>query len=215
MEFSLLACICFHMLYATITLRLETNEVRCNTPAATDSAPLPALALNLSLTPNAQSIPKLPLPLRSRQLYSILDLHGQQTLLSQQYLIEECEHAQPNDRGDVHPKGRRDGTANQLEQGFRRPYRQGERKFVEIRRRVPRYDDPAQHGEGKYVEERTEDVGQGLDPGFGLGEEEGGGLDGVDVHVCGGGHVGYGEDIQAGGGDGGSSRCGGDKGSAS
>ena len=63
MEFSLLACICFHMLYATITLRLETNEVRCNTPAATDSTPLPALALNLSLAPNAQSMPKLPLPL--------------------------------------------------------------------------------------------------------------------------------------------------------
>ena len=151
-----------------------------------------------------------------RELYSILDLHGQQPLLSQQYLIEEGEHPQPNDGGDVHPKGRGDGTADQFQQGFRRPHRQGKGKFVEVCRRIPRNDHTAQHGEGEYVEERSEDVGQGLDPGFGLGEEEGGGVDGVDGVGCGGGgrHVGDGEDIEAGGGsrDGGRGR---DKGGAS
>ena len=129
--------------------------------------------------------------------YSVLDLHRQQSLLSQQNLIEERKHPEPNDGRDVHPERRRDGAPDQLEQRLRRPHGQSERKFVQIARRIPRDDHPAQHGEGEDVEEGTEDAGQGLHPGFGLREQERGRLQGIDA-VADGRHVGYGKQIHAG-----------------
>lgn len=77
-------------------------------------------------------------------LDSVLHLHNQQTLLSQQDFVDKCEDCQPENRRDVDTESRRDASLHQSQQGFGRPGDYCPRKFIKIGFGVPGCDHTAQ-----------------------------------------------------------------------
>ena len=81
-------------------------------------------------------------------LDSVLHLHDQQTLLSQQDFIDESEDCQPKHRCDIDSEGRRNASLYESQQGFRGPGYDRPGKLIEIGFWIPGCDHAAQHSKG-------------------------------------------------------------------